>query len=131
MSPKRTKSAPTVPTPPSDACSAGRITLMLHRSSSAIAIGRLPSALYRPIAMAPLPGEHVVIRSQHPGAESYRTLTRWTPAIVLKPQQSDRSAMIAADSEVPRDLTWIDREALDDATVFRSTDPASSPTPVQ
>ena len=39
-----------------------RITLALHRSSSAIAIGRLPSALYRPIAMARLPGERVVIR---------------------------------------------------------------------
>ena len=64
MSLKRTKSTLAVPTTLSDACAARRITLMLHRSSYAIAIGRLPSALYRPTAMAPLPGEHVVIRSE-------------------------------------------------------------------
>ena len=41
----------------------GRITLALHRSNSAVGVGRLPSALYRPTPPAPLPGERVVIRS--------------------------------------------------------------------
>ena len=41
----------------------GRITLTLHRSNSAPAIRRFASRLYRRTAVAPLPGERVVIRS--------------------------------------------------------------------
>ena len=46
-----------------------RITFALHRSNSVAAVGRLPSALYRPTASTPLPGERVVIRS-------YRSMNR-------------------------------------------------------
>ena len=60
LSPKWTKSARTAAL---GTRTSRRITLTLHRSNSVAAVGRLPSALYRPTASTPLPGERVVIRS--------------------------------------------------------------------
>ena len=67
-----------------DACRgadhSGRITLRCHRSFSVAAVDRLPSALYRPTASTPNPGERDVIRSEDfrlEGGPSWPACVNW------------------------------------------------------
>ena len=70
LSPKGTKSARTTAPPYR---TNRRITFALHRSFVVAAIGRLPSALYRPIATPTNPGGRVVIRPKIPRLTSNYT----------------------------------------------------------